>query len=365
MPGVLTMTNERRIPWRSGVGVLVAASLMLLAGTSSASGSDPLRAAQWGLDQVRAEPAWGVTRGMGSVVAVVDTGVDLSHPDLRGSLRPGKTFLGCGRKGCGNGDWESGPEERGEAARSSHGTHVAGIIGARAGDGFGISGVAPGTKILPVKVLDSRGGSREDIAFGILWAVRAGADVVNLSLGSRRGGQALTLVSPEMRDAVAYARQRGVLVVAAAGNDFQTPLCSSPAFDPGALCVTAVDRREAPAAYSNVSVNQQLQAVAGPGGSILPACGENVLSSVPSDSAGATCGYGTHHAELAGTSMAAPHVAGVAALLSARGLDDDQILDVLLATSRQGAGDVRGVYSANYGWGIVDAQAALAAAKGL
>jgi serine protease len=152
------------------------------------------------------------------------------------------------------------------------------------------------------------------------------------------------------------------VVVAAAGNDFQVPLCGTPAFDRGALCVTATDKREAPAAYSNMGINQQLQSVAAPGGSILPICGEDVLSTVPVGTGGSSaCGNGTDYDEFAGTSMAAPHVAGVATLLAAQGLDDKQIMNILLTTSRQPVSGVRGVFTPSYGFGIVDAAAAVAA----
>ena len=353
---------------RTPLAILAAAALAVggstAVGTANAAGTgDPLSGDQWGLDQVRAPAAWSVTTGAGAVIAVVDSGVDLDHPDLDGKLLNGTTFLDCGDRGCGNGDWESGPAER-KDSRSTHGTHVAGIAAAETGNGVGIAGVAPDAKILPVKVLDEQGGGFDDIALGIRWSADQGADVINLSLGAIPGVQALTFTGliSEVQEAVTYARERGALVVAAAGNDFQVPLCGTPAFDAGALCVTATDKREAPAAYSNMGVNQQLQSVAGPGGSLLPLCREDVVSTVPVGTGrSSSCGYGTDYDEYAGTSMAAPHVAGVAALLAAQGLDDDAVLQRLLTTSRQPVTGARGVFTPSYGFGIVDAVAATGA----
>ena len=346
----------------------LAAALSLAAGgmTASALGAetgDPLSGAQFGLDQVRAPAAWTTTTGAGAVVAIVDSGVDFDHPDLKGNLLQGATFLGCKSEGsCGNGDWESGPADRQEV-KSTHGTHVAGIAAADAGNGIGIAGVAHEAKILPVKVLDEDGGSFKDIAKGIDFSVANGADVVNLSLGAIPGAQALTFTGliRDVQDAITRARAAGVVVVAAAGNDFVSPLCGTPAFDTGALCVTATDKREQRSVYSNLGVNPELDVVAAPGGSILPLCGEDVVSTVPLGTGrAASCGYGTDYDEFAGTSMATPHVAGVATLLAAQGRGGDEIMDVLLRTSRQPQTDARGLYTPTHGFGIVDAAAAVA-----
>jgi len=339
--------------------------LTAFSGLSAAATNDPLRPAQFGLDQVRAEQAWPTSTGAGAVVAVVDSGVDLQHPDLQGKLVPGATFVGCGKNQtvCGNGDWK-GQDGVGQEP-DSHGTHVSGIVAAATGNGIGIAGVAPDAKIMPLKALENGEGSFTEIAAAIRYAADNGAAVINLSLGAGPGIQALTYtgVISDTTDAVAYARSKGVVVVAAAGNDFQFPLCGTPAFEDGALCVTATDKREAPAAYSNMGLKPDLQAVAAPGGSLLPLCGEDVVSTVPAGTgrSSACSGYGTSYDEYAGTSMASPHVAGVAALLAAQGRDDDQILDVLLSTSRQPVTGLRGVFTPNYGFGIVDAAAAVAA----
>ena len=350
--------------------VALAAAATLLGGSAltaaalAGTNSDPYAAKQWGLEQVRAPAAWDATRGAGAVVAIVDSGVERSHSELKDKLVGGATFLGCkkestdGNGSCGTGDWNDGNT----STRSEHGTHVAGIAAAQGDNGIGIAGVAPDAAIMPVKVLDEAGGSFADIAAGIRYAADNGADVINLSLGALPGVQALTLTGliSDVQKAIDHARGKGVVVVAAAGNDFQVPLCGTPAFDRGALCVTATDKREAPAAYSNMGINQQLQSVAAPGGSLLPICGEDVLSTVPAGTGrSGTCGYTDDYDEYAGTSMAAPHVAGVATLLAAQGLSGEAIMTTLLTTSRQPVTGLRGVFTPSYGFGIVDAAAAV------
>ena len=340
-------------------GSLLAAMAMVTSTTTPAHAAtnDPLRAQQWGLDQVRAEQAWPTSTGAGAVVAVVDTGVDFSHPDLKANLLQGATFTGCqGTSPCGNGDFR-GPD--GENNADEHGTHVAGIVAAVTDNGIGVAGTAPDAKILPVKVLEDGSGSFAEIAAGIRWSADNGADVINLSLGGLPGLQALTLtgVESDVTDAVAYANERGVTVVAAAGNT-ATPLCNTPAFEPGAICVASTDRNEVKSWFSELPNKPDLKAVTAPGGAGLAFCEDDIVSTVPLGTGSAGCGESDYD-YYAGTSMATPHVAGVAALLAAQGRTRENIEAALLDTARQPLTDVTGLYSPVYGWGIVDAAAAV------
>ena len=349
---------------RTFVGLCAAALLTVLpVAPAHAVTNDKLNAKQWAPRQIRAEQAWAKSRGAGVVIAIVDSGVDLGHPDLDDKLLSGATFLECG-SGCGNGDWKSGPWSR-RASASPHGTHVAGIAAAETGNGIGIAGVAPDAKLLPIKVLDDDGGSFADVARGIRYAADRGAKVINVSLGAAPGVQALTFTGliSDVTKAIAYANGRGAVVVAAAGNE-AAPLCDTPGFDPGAVCVASVDRLENHSYYSNFPVNADLTAVSAPGGSGLPVCGEDVVSTVVRDTGRSwVCGYSDDYDEYAGTSMAAPHVAGVVALLSAQQRTRTNIINTLRSTSRQPGTVIRGVFNPAFGYGIVDARAAVAAPR--
>src|SRR6478672_10734448 len=141
---------------------------------TASSPNDPLLGRQWGLDQIKAPGAWSRgALGAGATIAVVDTGVDLGHPDLRSKLLPGVDLVS---------DETCTP---GAQDLNGHGTHVAGIAAAATNNGIGVAGTAPQAKILPVRVLDSTGsGTAADIDAGIRWAADHGAQVINLSLGN-------------------------------------------------------------------------------------------------------------------------------------------------------------------------------------
>ena len=352
---------------RTTTTLLAAAAALALGAAPASATNDTHYGLQWGPQQVRAEQAWSTSTGAGQTIAIVDSGIDLDHPDLAGKIVGGATFVCQGSTGpCGNGDWQSGADN---GSGHPHGTHVAGIASAVTNNGTGIAGVAPDAKLLAVKVLDAEGsGDFTQIAAGIRWSVDNGADVINLSIGGLPGVQALTATGllADTQDAIAYARSKGVVVVAAAGNEFAS-ICSSPAFDEGALCVTATDRNELKANYSNFGVKADTQGridvVSGPGGQGAAFCEEDIISTVPTDYEGVCTGIvGTPSYDfMAGTSMASPHVAGVAALLTAQGRTDDQVVDLLKATARKPHSDIRGVYDPVYGYGIVDAAAAVAA----
>ena len=239
---------------------------------------DPGRAQQWGLDAIGADAAWAVTRGAGVVVAVVDTGV-APAPDLDGRLLPG---------------WNVLARSEDAADDNGHGTHVAGTVAEVGGNGLAESGVAPEASILPVKVLDSTGaGSDAEVAAGIVWAADHDARIINLSLG---GSQPSTVLA----DGVAYARTRGVLIVAAAGNDGGA--VGVPARLAGVVAVGAVDSTRVRAPFS--AGGRALDLVA-PGVDIV----QQTLDGVG--------GYADR--SWSGTSMASPQVAGVAALALAAG----------------------------------------------
>ncbi len=331
------------------------------AGSAGAASNDPLRSELWGLDQVRAEQTWSSTTGEGVTVAVVDTGVDLGHPDLEGQLVPGATFT-CEEEhegSCGDGGWK-GIDGEGQES-DGHGTHVAGTIAAKANNGAGVAGVAPDAKIMPIKVLEDGSGQTEDIAEGIRYAADNGADVINLSLGGLPGTQIFSILGLDTttKDAIQYARDKGTLTVAAAGNT-STLLCNDPAFSSDSICVGATDRNAVKSYFSELPVTFRGKGVAAPGGSgrlLGGPCNDDIVSTVPRGTGSGEC-YGEDYDAFAGTSMATPHVAGVAALLYAEGRSMENVEQAILTTARNPLWGTRGGFSAFYGRGIVDAEAA-------
>jgi serine protease len=297
--------------------LLVVGLLLLAPAAASATTSDPLRSHQWGLDMIHADEAHSITSGAGAVVAVVDTGIDAAHPDLQGRVLAGHDLV----------DNDATPQDG-----QGHGTHVSGIIAADANNGVGVDSVAPGAKILPVRVLDDNGsGSSAAVAAGIDWATSHGADVINLSLGGSIPLGGLGQES-DIDAAIERALAHNVVAVAAAGND-SLPLCENNPFGGRVLCVGAVDRRGLRSFYSSFGEGVNILA---PGGSSLPGTDEDVLS---------TYNDGDYH-YLAGTSQATPHVSGVAALLASLGLHGQAAVQRIVATANAA--------------GIVNAQAAVA-----
>ncbi len=253
----------------------------------------------WNLNSIQAPEVWaqGFT-GEGVVVAVVDTGVDGSHPELYSQMwvNPGE-LPGNGIDDDDNGfiddvyGWDFVESDNDPADGNGHGTHVAGTIAA-ANDGLGSTGVAFGATIMPVRVLDANGaGSFYDVAAGIRYAVDNGAQVINLSLGGS--------YSSAVHSALAYAGQHSVFVVAAAGNEGGVAPVYPAAFSAElthVLSVGAHDSNNARAYFSN--------GVGASGAVQVAAPGVGVLSCLP----------GNRYGRLSGTSMAAPHVSGLAAL---------------------------------------------------
>ena len=272
------------------------------------------------LSRIGAPTAWDVANtGAATVVAVLDTGVDRDHPDLAPNLVAGSDIV--------NGDTDPSDDD-------GHGTAVAGVVGAATGNGGGIAGVAWNAKVMPVKVLGADGtGVDADIASGITWATDHGADIINLSLGGPGS-------STVLEQAVDYAFDHDVLVVAAAGNE-ATAEPSFPAAIPGVVAVTATDAQGRFAWFSNH----------GPW-ITLAAPGINVVTTTPAPGPAMATGMRT------GTSFSSPIVAGVAALLRERhpAWAWDKVAYELVRTAHD-AGPA-GVDDA-YGFGLVDAAAAL------
>ena len=299
---------------------------------ASATALDPLRSAQWALDALGFESVRAAAPPSGVTVAVIDTGVDATHEDLAGTVLPG---------------WDAiTGTPRADSDPYGHGTHVAGVIAAVAGNGLGGSGAAAGVRILPVRVLDAAGqGWSSSIADGIQWAADHGADVINLSLGG-------TIPSGVYRAAIDYAvNVRGAVVVASAGNDHENgnPM-QYPASDPDAIAVAANTASGGRAAFSSTGSYVTLSA---PGTSILAPC-------PPS---GGICTDASGYARLSGTSMAAPFVSAAAALL--RGARPDaspaQVRAWLTSTATDAGVPGR---DDEFGAGIVDPVRALTAAAG-
>jgi serine protease len=284
---------------------------------------------------VRAPEAWSVARGEGVKIAVLDTGIDLNHPDLRSNIARGGIDLV--------------EDDRDPKDMDGHGTHVAGIIAAAA-NGFGVVGVAPEAKLLPVRVCGPENCPADSIARGIRYAVKRGAAVINLSLGADRVTKEVTGEAAVVRAALTYARREDVVVVASAGNSF-LPICDEPAAS--SLCVGSVDADGNKPLYSNFDATLQVNHLVAPGGGDVPDCKSYILSTFPTgtESVCSTKGYEMR----GGTSAAAPFVSGVAALLASQGLVGEQIVQRILATAQDLGSPGRDPI---YGYGLVDAAAA-------
>jgi thermitase len=237
--------------------------------------ADPRWNEQWGMRTTRVPAGWGLSTGSGNVViAIVDTGVDLAHPDLVQRLVAGYDFV----------DNDDRPEDVG-----GHGTHCAGIAAASANNNLGIAGVCPNCSVMPLRVMKPEGGSSSDVAKGIVWAADNGARVISLSLGGY-------FASSAQEDAIRYASSKGALVVAAAGNQgIDSP--HYPAYHEDCLAVGSTDQGDNRSDFSN---HGSWVDVAAPG--------TLIMSSVP----------GGKWEYKSGTSMATPFVAGLAGLLFSR-----------------------------------------------
>ncbi len=322
---------------------------------------------QWGFGtsnaSINVRPAWDKATGAGVVVAVIDTGIT-SHPDLNANILPGYDFIsdaamardGGGRDNNANdeGDWY-GANECGSgipASNSSwHGTHVAGTIAAVTNNSTGVAGTAFNAKVVPVRVLGKCGGYTSDIADAIVWAsggtvsgVPANAnpaEVINMSLGG--GGSCSTTYQNAINGAVS----RGTTVVVAAGNSNTNVSSSVPANCANVIAVAATTSAGARASFSNYGA-----------GIDISAPGQAILSTLNS---GTTVPGAASYASYNGTSMAAPHVAGVVALVQSvapTALSPAAVETLLKNTARA----LPGACTGGCGAGIVDADAAVTAA---
>lgn len=309
--------------------------------TASFVPNDPAYEKQWNLKMINMPKAWDRVKGKGVVVAVLDTGVAYEDhddfrqvPDLRGTkFVEGYDFV--------NKDRHANDDH-------GHGTHVAGTIAQATNNAEGVAGVAFEAAIMPVKVLDHfGGGTSADIADAIRWAADHGANVINMSLGG--GGR-----SAVMEKAVEYARKKGVVVVCAAGNGGRG-IVEYPAAYPGSVAVAAVGPTGSRAPYS--SWGKELD-IAAPGGDKSQGEEAGIIQNTidPQDVGHAV------YASYQGTSMATPHVAGLAALLfSAGAKNPDQVEKALFASAHPPKGATG--WTDQYGHGVIDAEAALQALK--
>ena len=318
------LTDLRRRPGLSFVEADVVRSI---------AAEDPYLYYQWHLDNIGAPAVWSAGEtGAGIIVAVVDTGVAAGGPDGFSNLMSGYDFV--------DGDSDADDE-------NGHGTHVSGTIAQATDNGIGVAGVAPDAAILPVRVLDADGtGYTSDVVAGILYAVSEGADVINLSLGSTSASTAESI-------AVAAAADAGVLVVAASGNNGSDTAVNYPAAYDSAVAVAAVDYVGTRTGYSNGGIEVDLAAPGGDSSADLN--GDGYGDGVLQETRGSG-GWGYYFYQ--GTSMAAPHVAGAAALLMGAGASAEEA-QMLLETTAIDRGEEGP--DTEYGYGVIDIKAALAA----
>lgn len=266
----------------------------------------------WGISRIGANSIWTESTGSGIKVAVIDTGVQITHPDLSSNITTGYDFV--------NNDTNPSDD-------NGHGTHVSGIIAAVQNQS-GTIGASHNAKIMPVKVLNADGyGYLSDVAKGIYYAADNGARIINMSLGA-------TTDSLILRDAVNYAARKGVLVVSAAGNNSGQP-CTYPAAYSNSICVVATDNNNKLASFSNL-------------GGELAAPGVSNYSTY----------LGSTYRYLSGTSMATPHVSGAAAILMSECTDcTTSEIRTLLRDSAVDLGEAGN--DIIFGYGLVDLVSAM------
>ncbi|WP_225811709.1 type VII secretion-associated serine protease mycosin [Streptomyces spinosus] len=341
---------KARISAAASRAVVVAATVTLTAATtvlalpaSPARADDgqctfpskPYAGRPWALQRVNLDELWARSTGKGVQVAVIDTGVDVKNPQLTKAVdaSKGKNLLPDKNR---KGEKIDRGNKSGTTDTVGHGTRVAGIIAARPAKGTGFVGLAPDATIIPIKQNDAEGdGTADSLARAITYAVQAGADVINISQDT---AEALDPKNSKLKDAVDYALNRKVVLVASAGNDGLggNVKVTYPASYEGVLAVAASDRNNERAAFSQ---SGDFVGVAAPG--------VDMISTVP----------GNGHCSDNGTSFSAPYVAGVAALLKSKYPDwtaRQVVAQIEQTAERSIPGRDRLV-----GWGVVDPVKAL------
>ena len=319
----------------------------------------------WGLKTIGASAAWDITLGAGVVVAVVDTGVDYTHPDLAENIWTNAgEVAGNGIDDDNNGfiddvrGWDLHNSDADPMDDRGHGTHVAGTIAAVGNNGIGIIGVAPSAAIMPVKCLDSAGlGDSGTVAIGIIYAANNGADVINNSLGCTSACPS----DPVAEDAVRYAYAMGAAVVFAAGNSNADVARYSPQNQPESITVAATTETDAKSSFSNHGTWIDI-AAPGSGESISPPAYQpiyNILSLRAQNTGDSNLVVSSSYVRQAGTSMAAPHVSGVAALIVSA--HPEYSVEQIRQALRKGSDDILAPgYDLQSGYGRLNAYKALA-----
>jgi len=306
-----------------------------------ASPNDPSYSKQWAHTRIQSAAAWDISTGSASiVVAILDTGIDETHPDLAGKIVAGYDFV----------DGDANPHDL-----NGHGTHVAGIAAAATNNATGVAGMDWLARIMPIRVLNQQGsGTNAGITDGITWAYQHGARVLSMSLGGSTSSQS-------MQDAINAAYAAGNLVVAAMGND-NTSTPAYPAAYTNVMAVAATGPTDAKAPYSNYGSHCD---IAAPGGDMTylhdP---DGIYSTMPTYAVWLTNneGFSTNYDYLQGTSQAAPYVSGLASLVWSVNpvLTPAQVQSIIQTT----AADLgTGGWDQVFGWGRINALAALQAAR--
>lgn len=317
---------ENTIKAQSSVSDYEPVNLVKIEKIQGTKANDSSLSKQYHLDMINMHKAWTVTTGSSKVkIAIIDSGVDLNHPDLKSKITTGINIIDPDKKPMDD---------------NGHGTHVAGIAAAATDNKIGVAGIAPDCLIMPIKVLKNGRGTDIDIAEGIIWSAKKGADVINLSVG-------LYTKSTALERAVKYAISKNTVVVSSAGNDSKSSKIHLPSMIKGVIEVSATTKKDKLASFSNY--DQQIS-VAAPG--------DEIYSTMPTYNVELTKEIGKSYGYMSGTSMASPIVAGLAALIKSedKSLTPKEVKQIIEKSSfdlgKKG-------YDGYFGYGRIDAYTAL------